>query len=145
MNFRTLDLNDIAGDSVEALAPFVFANGHTLELSCEGNASIRAVPALIENTIANLVQNAVRHTPAGTHITVRTHPGRVLEVCDDGPGFAAVQSRHLDTGRIKSSDALGVGLKIVERIADLHGARLSIGAGASGGSRIAIEFPVLPA
>ncbi len=140
-SFRTVSLGDLANDSVAALAPFVFANGHTLEFDDEGISPVYAVPSLIENTIRNLVENAVRHTPKGTHIVVRTGPGRTLNVIDDGPGFGLASGRVLESGRIKSSDALGVGLKIVERIAGLHGAVLSLESDGGAGTRVRLDFP----
>lgn len=140
--FRTLDLKGMASDSVAALAPYVFESGRTLEFICDAEPSaIRAVPALIENTISNLVGNAVKHTPKGTHITVRAGARGVLEVIDDGPGFAQSPSHILERGRTKSSDALGVGLRIVERIAELHQARLVVQTDPASGTRVRLEFP----
>ncbi|WEZ84334.1 HAMP domain-containing sensor histidine kinase [Rhizobium sp. 32-5/1] len=140
-SFRMVSLSDLANDSVAALAPFVFANGHSLEFDDAGTSPVYAVPSLIENTIRNLVENAVRHTPKGTHIVVRTGPGRRLDVIDDGPGFGSAAARVLEGGRIKSSDKLGVGLKIVERIAALHGAVLTLDSDDGKGTRVRLDFP----
>jgi len=140
-SFRTVSLGDLANASVAALAPFVFANGHSLEFDDAAASPVHAVPSLIENTIRNLVENAVRHTPKGTHIIVRTGPGPTLAVIDDGPGFGSASARVLEGGWIKSSDALGVGLKIVERIAGLHHAALSLDSEAGRGTRVRLDFP----
>ena len=140
--FRTLDLETIAGDSVAALAPYVFESGRTLEFVADPQTKpIRGVPALIENTISNLVGNAVKHTPKGTHITVRAAAPAVLEVTDTGPGFSQAPAQVLERGRIKSSDALGVGLRIVERIAELHQAQLVVDSERGKGTCVRIAFP----
>ncbi|MFP5076275.1 sensor histidine kinase [Rhizobium sp. YIM 134829] len=139
--FRMVDLETMAGDSVASLAPYVFESGRTLEFVGESGISpIRGVPALIENTVSNLVGNAVKHTPKGTHITVRAAAPAVLEVVDDGPGFSHSPTQVLERGRTKSSDALGVGLRIVERIAELHQARLVVDSDQGRGTRVRVEF-----
>jgi signal transduction histidine kinase len=142
-SFRAVALAPLAADVVAQLAPFVFHSGRTLEFEDEGPAEIRAVPALVENTISNLVGNAVKHTPVGTRIAVRVTSAGLLEVSDDGPGFGQSPSHLLDGGRIKSSDALGVGLRIVERIAELHGATLKIET--VDGTSVRLSFPVVHA
>ncbi len=108
--FRTLDLETIAGDSVAALAPYVFESGRTLEFVADPQTNpIRGVPALIENTISNLVGNAVKHTPKGTHITVRAAAPAVLEVTDTGPASARRQpkcwSAAASKARMRSASA----------------------------------------
>ncbi len=143
-SFKPVSLAGLASDVVAQLAPFVFNSGRTLEFVEEGGGEIRAVPALVENTISNLVENAVKHTPKGTRISVRTAQTGLLEVADDGPGFGRSPSHILDGGRIKSSDALGVGLKIVERIAELHDAALTVDSQPGEGTRVRLEFPPSP-
>ena len=139
-SFRAVDLYSLAEESVTQLAPFVFANGHSIELVGEGGPLVRAVPALLENMLRNLVENAVKHTPAGTNIIVQVLEEGALKVSDDGPGFDPQPDDAFETGRIKSSDQLGIGLRIVERIASLHHGRLSVVSARGQGTEIRLDL-----
>jgi two-component system sensor histidine kinase TctE len=103
---------------------------------------------LLEDLLANLIDNALKYTPSGGHVTVRSGlEGRApyLEVEDDGPGIpeaerARVRERFY---RLPGSAGIGcgLGLAIVDEIARVHGATLSIGAGPQGrGTRMRVSF-----
>ena len=111
-----------------------------LTVSLDGEAVGRAVGRLLEN--------ALQHTPAGGEValTVRRHgkPGRLeLEVADTGPGF-----REDELGRAteplfsRRAGGAGLGLAVVERIAELHGGRVELGRAARGGARAALVLPL---
>ncbi|MEF2072989.1 sensor histidine kinase [Consotaella aegiceratis] len=140
--FTPLPLGDLVEDAVEHLAPYVFANGRSVELEKEANPTVRAVPALLLTLVRNLVENATKHTPPGTTITVSVAaPARVL-VSDNGLGLATEEkSTEAGIGVVKTSGSLGVGLKIVRRIAALHGAELAIDSVAGRGTQVALRFP----
>ncbi|HEY6237454.1 MAG TPA: sensor histidine kinase N-terminal domain-containing protein [Candidatus Elarobacter sp.] len=114
-------------------------------------ALVDADPALLRDLIVNLVDNAVRYTPAGGTVTVsarREDDGSaVLRVEDTGPGIPAAQ-RALVFERFyrvpgNEADGSGLGLAIVKEIADAHHATVTLGAGASGG--LVVEVRWLPA
>ena len=83
---------------------------------------------LLKQMIANLLENALRHTPGGTQIKVRTclvGDARALVVCDNGTGVPDVerprifeQFYRLDTARTTPGD--GLGLSLVAAVAELH-------------------------
>ena len=94
---------------------------------------------LLELALRNLVDNALRHNPTGTFVEVRVArdaAGQVtLSVSDDGGDFRATPSADPDTG-------LGIGLTLVERIAQSQGAQLVRDAGAAPfGKRFALVWP----
>ena len=110
---------------------------------------VQADPSLLEDLINNLVDNALKYTPAGGHVTVSTGTvdGRpFLAVEDTGPGIPEsermrVRQRYY---RLPNSPGhgSGLGLAIVEEIAKIHDAELRIGAGALGsGTRVSVHFP----
>jgi len=102
--------------------------------------------------LVNLIDNAVRYTPEGGHITVGvsdTADGPELYVEDDGPGIPPEHRervferfyRVLGSGQSGS----GLGLAIVAEVAKRHEAEIRLDAGKGGvGTRIAIRFPKQP-
>ncbi len=125
--FEEVDLVALSSGVVEQLAPWVYENDHSLEFSAQVDAAIvQGVPALLKDALRNLIDNAVRHTPARTDIVVRVsrnlirvedrHPAGIRQACD--------VTAH--------TDGLGIGLKIVERIAAIHRGSLRRSAGRQG-------------
>ena len=99
---------------------------------------------LIGLALANLVTNAVRHTPPGTHVFVTVESGGALRVDDDGPGIAdwspdTLTRRYWRADHARS-DSAGLGLAIVSRICAVHDTSLAIGASRSGGASFAIRL-----
>jgi signal transduction histidine kinase len=88
-------------------------------------------PERVHQVVANLLENAVRHTPRGGIVEVvahRSERGVVIEVLDEGPGIPeSEQSRvferfyRADTARASSDGGAGLGLAIAQWIVDLHG------------------------
>ncbi|CAN7333332.1 sensor histidine kinase [Rhizobium sp. LjRoot258] len=113
--FETVDLVALSSSVVEQLAPWVYGQVHSLEFCPQvETALVQGAPALLKDALRNLVENAVRHTPAGTDILVYV-----------GSNTVRVEDRHRggmrrETSASHCSDSLGIGLKIVRRIAELH-------------------------
>ena len=104
---------------------------------------------LLELALRNLVDNALRHNPAGTYVEVRVArdaTGQVtLSVSDDGGDVSAVRTPGSDTEPdtgTSSNVGLGIGLTLVERIAQSQGAQLVRDGGAAPfGKRFALVWP----
>lgn len=103
---------------------------------------------MLREALANLIDNALRYTPASGMVTVRS--GRrgqfaFLEVEDNGPGVAVDQRNRIFERFYRlpgsSGEGCGLGLAIVREIAEVHRARIEVVAPASGGIRIALIFP----
>ena len=112
-------------------------------------AVIRADPTLIDDMLSNLVDNALKYTPAGGTVTISTgskNHKSFLAVEDSGPGIPE-SDRHRVLQRFyrlpnSPGHGSGLGLAIVDEIARLYDGRLTISAGVSGrGTLILIEFP----
>jgi len=91
--------------------------------------------------MANLVENAVKFSPAGGAVRLRLGAGMdgatVIEVADNGPGIApgereAVFQRFHRADRSRGTDGNGLGLALVRAIADLHGLAISVADAAPG-------------
>ena len=108
---------------------------------------VQGIPALLQVLIRNLVDNALRH--GATRVRVEIAPGTrqaTLAVVDDGPGIpegerAKVLQRFYRLASAGEGGS-GLGLSIVQRIAEMHGATLALGAGdGDAGLRVVVGFP----
>lgn len=130
-----LDLDALLSDVVASIAPWIYDHGATIALVAESGARVQGDEALIKNAARNLIENAVRHGGRGVAVTVRSGPGPVVAVEDDGadgPKSADAQPDR-DGGR-------GVGLEIVRRIAALQGAAFEIAPADPHGMRASLRF-----
>lgn len=116
-----LDLAELAARLVAEQAPQGHASGHELSLLAPADpVPVRAAPLPLELALRNLIGNALRHTPPGSQIVVevwRSAEALGVSVSDDGQRAGAPPARA-------SSDGLGLGLRLVERLAEQMGARL---------------------
>ncbi len=110
---------------------------------------VRADLGMIERVLTNLLDNAVRHTPAGTRIAVRlrTLPDRVqVEVSDTGPGIpeALREGLFMRASRLLrgAQHSGGLGLVIVQRILQLHGGEVRLAAARGQGAVFLFTLPV---
>lgn len=107
---------------------------------------------LLRELLSNLVDNALKYTPAGGAVTIRCHRSgpleeAVLEVEDNGPGIPVQERSHVLERfyRVQGtlSEGNGLGLAIAEEIAHAHHSQLMVGEGAGGrGARITLVFPL---
>jgi signal transduction histidine kinase len=106
---------------------------------------------LVERLVSNLVDNALRYNAPGGRVDVRTEhrSGRgVLSVANTGPVVPADRIEQLfepfqrmGTARTGHGEGLGLGLSIVEAIAEAHGATVATHARPGGGLRVEVTFP----
>jgi len=118
-------LGEVATQVVAAHAQLAYERGHDLSLQQpEKPVVVRAHRLLLEMALRNLVDNALRHTPAGTQVCVEVwRDGHAvgLGVRDSGP----LSADAAPTGnRLPGNDGLGLGLRLVERMAEQMGAQL---------------------
>ena len=128
-------------------------NGHIdLALEAEQEAMVLGQELLLHELVANLLDNALRYTPAGGSVTLRVNPGdtgAVLEVEDSGSGIPQAERERVFAPFYRSPSALernpggaGLGLAIVSDIAALHGANLALLDAAGGqGLKVVLAFP----
>ncbi|MFI7638762.1 DUF4153 domain-containing protein [Nonomuraea sp. NPDC049400] len=117
--------------------------------SAPAGLAVRADPDLLAQVLANLLDNAVRHSPPDGVVTVRATPegaGVRVTVADQGPGIpVSARGRvferfsRLDAGRAADSGGAGLGLAIVKEIVELHGGSIRIDDCA--GCRMVVELP----
>lgn len=120
--FQPVSLSAIGEDVVQAMAPWVYQNGHSLALEKMGDRQVLALESLLRDAVRNLVENAVKHTPAGSAIVVSVDNSTIA--VRDQAAIAKVDV--VATTASKSAGGLGIGLEIVRRIAALHGAQFEM-------------------
>jgi two-component system sensor histidine kinase KdpD len=108
-------------------------------------------PVLLEQSIANLLENAIKHTPRGSELTVaarRSGDAVLLEVADRGPGIPPGDEERIferfHRGAAAGSRGAGLGLPIARAIARVHGGQLTAANREGGGAVFRLTLPVPP-
>ena len=140
------DLAALAAEMVAERADTMAAADHPVALvPSAAPVEIVGHRALVEMALTNLLDNAVRHTPAGTRVIVSVAPDNALRVEDDGPGLTAegadMAGHRFWRADHKRSDSAGLGLSIVRRIMEAHGGRLAIANCDPHGASLTLHFP----
>ncbi len=144
-----LSLDALVRTEVEALQPLALRRGQQLDLSALDAVEVCGDELALALLVRNLVENALRYSPAGGHVAIRTwrEEGQArLRVEDDGPGIAETEhGRVFDRFyRIVGSagGGSGLGLAIVREVADLHGAQVRLTRSSTlGGLAVDVALP----
>jgi signal transduction histidine kinase len=134
--FQRIDLGRIAADVVEFHAPVAEERGVQLSFDTDSPslAQMSGDPSLMFEAISNLVDNAIKFSPTGGCVAVRTflYKGRIgVAVSDNGPGIPpeereAVLRRFHRLEKSRHTPGSGLGLSLVAAVAKLHGLSLTI-------------------
>lgn len=136
---------------IEHEAQTLSQHKHTFTFDVDNSLNVRGNEEQLRSAISNLVYNAVNHTPAGTHITVRWHhvaSGAEFCVEDNGPGIAPEHIPRLterfyrvDKARSRQTGGSGLGLAIVKHALHHHDSRLNIESEPGKGTRFSFMIP----
>ncbi|MDQ0474293.1 ATP-binding protein [Labrys wisconsinensis] len=132
--FRPVDLAETARRVVADIAPWVYDQDHAIAFFDAGAAPVDGHAALLDDAVRNLVENAVRHTPAGTAVEVTAGPGAALSVSDNAGLFGAERRDEA------AARPAGVGLEIVRRIMVLHKGRLVVAVAPARRTAMRLDF-----
>jgi two-component system sensor histidine kinase QseC len=118
-----VDVTELARSVVAEYGPAAHAGGRELGFSEHGRLKLQGHPPLLEIMLRNLVENALNHTPAGSEVEVSVDAERrVLRVCDrpalPGPSAPAHEVKQSPRRHL----GWGLGHRVVEKVADVHGA-----------------------
>jgi two-component system sensor histidine kinase QseC len=132
---QPLDLAELARELVAEFVPQADASGHELALASPGPFTLNGHPVLLQIALRNLLENALSHTPPGTAIEVQLDPqARWLQVCDNGALAGRAANGSAAAGSVRAL-GLGLGHRVVEKIAAIHGARFDLLDDAAAGQR----------
>jgi len=148
---QLLDLRELAVRSLEALQQAALTGRHQVEVEGEP-IHVHGDPARIEQVIRNLVDNALKYTPAGGQVRViveRADGHAVLRVRDTGEGIRPDRLERIfdlfvqePQALDRSRGGLGLGLTLVKRLVELHGGAVSAAsAGRGRGSEFTVRLP----
>jgi signal transduction histidine kinase len=145
---ETADLTAVCAEIAGFLAPIALAHDKRVAVSgAQGPVLVRGNADMLGRAVRNLVENALAHTPTGTTVEIETDPAGAIFVSDRGPGVPLADREHIfqrfwrrDRRRPGSA---GLGLSIVARIAERHGAAMSVDDRSGGGAVFALTFPLV--
>lgn len=147
--FTEVDLSQLLQTVVETYAPVAEDSDHEIVSAVAPGIAIRGDRELLTQMFANLIENALGHTPSGTGMRVSLEPsaaGALATVADRGAGIPETERTkvfqrfyRLDTSR--TTPGSGLGLALVAAIAELHGVEMTLSDNRPG-LRITLRFPL---
>lgn len=146
-----VELAQVAQQAAAALEQQAAARPVTVTVEIAPEVRVQADAKALDQILVNLIDNAIKYTPAGGHVWVRTRgrDGRVrLEVADDGVGIAAHHRERIferfyrvDPGRSREVGGTGLGLSIVKHLVESMGGTVGVEGNEPSGSVFWIELP----
>jgi signal transduction histidine kinase len=153
--FEPADLEELAAQTIEVMRPFAVERqvGLVCSTGAAGASSgrRRIDREAIQQALMNLVDNAIKHSPAGTAVSVGleadTSEARLF-VEDHGPGIPGEDRQRIfepfyrrGSELRRETQGIGIGLSIAKRIAEAHGGRITVESSPGSGSRFTIVLP----
>jgi two-component system, OmpR family, sensor histidine kinase BaeS len=142
-----VDLVEAAREAERRLRPQATAAEVAVAVQADGAASATADADRVVQVVSNLVENAIRVTPAGGSVTVRVAAGSIV-VSDPGPGIPAEDIGHaFDRFHLRrlhgrgSPDGAGLGLAIVRELTEAMGGTVAVESRPGEGARFTVRLP----
>jgi two-component system OmpR family sensor kinase len=153
--FAPCQLPAVAEDAVKAHASRAGERSVRLALDAPEPLEVMGDPDRLREVVDNLLDNAIRHAPRGSTVTVgvRREGARArLSVRDAGPGLSPQEQARVfdrfyraDGSRARNSGGMGLGLSIAKAIVDAHRGRISVRSAPGEGSCFLVDLPLAPA
>ncbi|MBU0655654.1 MAG: sensor histidine kinase N-terminal domain-containing protein [Gammaproteobacteria bacterium] len=147
-SLQTCPLPRLAAEVMADMAPHALQSGVALELLESADINVKGLPALLQVMLRNLLDNAARYTPSGTLVQVAVFRARgraCLRITDNGPGLPADElekiTRRFYRPAGTAAEGSGLGLSIVQRIAEIHQAELQFEQNQGQGLSVLVVFP----
>jgi heavy metal sensor kinase len=151
---QELDLSDLLGTVVEQMQPLADVKDLRLETTMEPGLVIQGDPDHLIRLFLNLLDNAIKYTPPGGHVTLRAgkeERGVWVAISDTGPGIPAEHLPHLferfyrvEKARSRESGGAGLGLAIAYEIARWHGGTIEAQNEPGHGTIFTVHLPFEP-
>ena len=146
---ESVDVSGLIEQMAETYRPDMEDSDHALHCEIEPGLTLSGDRRLLSQVLANLLDNSLRHTPAGTKVSLtaqRVQGAVQIAVSDNGPGVEAAEARRLfhrfaRSERSRSTPGNGLGLALVAAVAAAHGGSARIEG--EGGFSVVLAFPTL--
>jgi len=150
---QTVDLSGLAATVTDQLEPVAQAGDLTLQCVVREPVSVSGDGGWLERVLLNVLDNAIKYTPAGGSVTVsvsREHDQARIDVRDTGAGVAPEALPHIferfyrgDPARSSThQEGAGLGLSLAKWIVDRHSGRIDVESEAGRGSTFTIRIPI---
>jgi two-component system sensor histidine kinase KdpD len=148
LNRQWCPLEEVVGSSLRAVGGIL--SNHRVKVDLEDSLPLLEMDAvLMERVFCNLLENAVKYTPAGSEITIGTVSAEqqvVVSVEDNGPGLPKGREEEIfnkfERGQKENATpGVGLGLAICRAIIDAHGGAIHAENRTTGGSRFVFTLP----
>jgi heavy metal sensor kinase len=150
--FVPVDMGEVAQEVVELFRPLAEEKHQRIDAVREPASPVLGDRTTLKQALLNLVDNAIKYTPPGGSIRVRTHNGMehdvAVDVSDNGPGIAAEHHEkvferfyRVDGARARSTGGVGLGLAIARWAVELNGGRIELESNLGRGSTFRAVFP----
>ena len=147
-----VDLSTLISDTLTSFRQRAEQQDVQLRIDSKPNVEAEVDAERIRQVVANLVDNALRHTPAGGHVRIGLSAGNgdaTLHVEDDGVGIPFKDLPHVferfyvvDRSRSRDSGGTGLGLAIVKQIVEAHGGSVRVDSELGSGATFQCTLPV---
>lgn len=154
-DLQTIDAAATCQAAIERLAPLAQERGVTVEFSSNGALPIRADGEDLELVWANLLENAIRFSPADDRVQLRVHSKGArgyAEVEDNGPGIPKAELSRIferfhraDSSRARDTGSYGLGLAISKALIEAYGGTITPESRSGRGTRMVVELPLAEA
>jgi signal transduction histidine kinase len=153
LDVRPVRLPALLASALESVRSAAEAKGITVETSIDFRGSVRGDPGRLQQVVRNLLENAIKFTPASGHVRVSLQKNGddvALTVSDTGQGISPEflpyifdRFRQADTSVTRSHGGLGLGLAIVRHVVELHGGRVQVASEGPGrGASFSVCLPL---
>jgi len=150
LQLQPLDLVQLTRHRLDHFQPRARETGITLKIEATAPVTLSGDAARLEQVLDNLLDNALRHTPAGGKITVTVRsapPFGEITVTDNGPGIPAADlerifERFYRAEKSRGGQGMGLGLAIVREIVQSHGGSIHAESVVDLGTRFIIQLPL---
>jgi signal transduction histidine kinase len=148
-----VDAGELVRTASAAIADRYAAKNVTLSTRIDGAVCLWADHQRLAQVLGNLLDNALRHTPAGGHVSLavtRVADEIVFTLADDGDGIAAEHLPHIferfyraDSARDRGRGGSGIGLAIVKALTEAHGGHINVASRGRGqGTTFTVRVPI---
>ena len=153
LHLRDIDLEAVGRPIVGSFEPQAQNKGVAIHLNVERPVRVEADPDRLAQVFVNLIDNALRHTPAGGSVAVELDAhgaDAILRVRDTGLGIPYRDLPHIferfyvvDRSRTRESSGAGLGLAIVKGIVEAHGGSISAESMLGTGTTFTVRLPIM--